>query len=230
MYCAIIGDIIDSRVIETREILQERYKAVFNKINREFNDDIEAYFQIRDGDGFHGLLKKPKNLVEIIMLIKLAIIPHQIRIGIGFGNITTHIDKNDVKNVDGSAFSIARDGMNYISEYKNKYERIYQTTILKFDRNMDLNSNNYQICDIYENLINSVFCACTFIDKKWDRIHADTILEKLKNRTQREIADKLRITQSGVQKRISSSNYYTYEYYNQNIKTAVDGLWEILNG
>ena len=228
MYCAVIGDIIDSREIKNREILQENYKSVFNDINIKFYDDVSANFQIRDGDGFHGLLKNPRNIIDIIMLIRLAIIPNQIRIGIGFGDITTKIDKFNVHNIDGSAYSTARDGMDYLSIYKSKYEKVYQTTILKYDYNI-LDKKISKVCEIYENLINSIFCACSQIEKNWENIHAETILKKINNKTQRDIAYELNITQPAVQKRIKSSNYYTYEYYNKNLSLAIVDLWEKIN-
>ena len=230
MYCAIIGDIIDSREIENREMLQEKYKAVFNQINHNFDNDIGAYFQIRDGDGFHGLLKNPKNLTEIIMRIRLAIIPTQIRIGIGFGTITTKIEKNNIPVIDGSAYNVARDGMDDISQYKNKYEKVYQTTILKYDPGIIIDKNCKRTCETYEKLINSVFCACSFIERNWDKIHAETILGKMENKTQRQIGQELGISQAAVQKRISSSNYYTYEYYIENLTAVISDLWEKVYG
>ena len=181
MYCAIMGDIIDSRkIIRGRGELQERFKAAIETINNTYSQSIESNFAITEGDGFYGLLHSPNDLLRIMMEIRLAITPYQIRIGIGIGSIGTKIVKHESNLVDGRANSTAREAIDYLSETKNKYESVYKTTMLKIDdmeyrKLSEFDCRSEKICKTYESFINTVFCACSAIEKKWNRIHADTI-------------------------------------------------------
>jgi len=229
MYCAVIGDIIDSRKITNdRGETQERFIAAIKNVNNKYGYTIASTFAITEGDSFYGLLSSPENLLNIIREIRLAIAPHQIRIGIGIGSIDTQIERNNSSLIDGRANSTAKDAVNYLSENKNKYESVYMTTLLKVDRLVyeKLDEKESKAYKTYENLINAVFCSCSVIEKRWDTIHADTIQLKIEGCTQREMAEKLGITQSSVQRRLISADYYLHEYYLSELESGIAQLWK----
>ena len=222
MYCAIMGDIIDSRkIIHGRSETQEKFKTAIIGINDKYSDNIESDFTITAGDSFYGLLNSPENLLEIILKIRLAIVPNQIRIGIGIGSIDTQIVRHNGNLIDGKANSTAKEAIDYLSDNKNKYESVYRTTMLKVDSSITLKK-----CKNYESFINTIFCTCSAAEKKWGPIHADTIRLKTEEYTQREIAANLGISQPAVQQRLISSDYYLYEYSLQTINSGIQELWK----
>ena len=230
MYCAIMGDIIDSRnIIEDRSAVQERYKAAMQSINDQYKNVIESNLSIIEGDGFYGLLHSPEKLMDILLDIRLAILPYQIRIGIGIGDIGTVIIKDESNVIDGRANATAREAIDCLSENKKKYETVYRTTMLMIDDkayDQAADSKTIKMCKTYETLINTIFCACSGIEKKWNRIHADTIELKKEQYTQREIAVKLGITQPAVQGRLAAADWYAYVLYLQTIESGLAELWK----
>jgi hypothetical protein len=232
MYVAIIGDIIDSRkIVDGRSEVQERFKAAISNINDQYGNCIETNFAIIAGDGFYGLLHSPENLLKILLEIRIALVPHQIRIGIGIGSIDTEIVKNESNSVDGRANATAREAIDFLSENKRKYESVYRTTMLKIDSALNqertqADCKNVSLCKAYEDLVNAIFCSCSGIESKWNRKHVDTIKLRVNKYTQREIATKLGISQSAVQKRMISADFYTYEYYLAALGSGIDELWK----
>lgn len=227
MYCALIGDIIDSRSLENRIETQRKYVDAFQQINEKFGTSIVADFKVRDGDGFHGLLNTTKNVMQMILIIRLALVPVQIRIGIGIGDIATDIKKTETQEVDGSAFVNARNAMNFAWEQEKKYESINQNTILSVDKNLTCYSNNSIEATQIIDLINLNFCMCSIIEKSWSEKQAEVIKLKLQNLSQRAIANQLKMGQSSIAARLKSSDYYTYNYCTNQIQNYIDILWGI---
>jgi hypothetical protein len=68
MYCAVIGDLIDSKKIkpEERKVLQEKLRLLLERVNNDYSSYIAANFLITLGDEFQGLLIASFPAVEII--------------------------------------------------------------------------------------------------------------------------------------------------------------------
>ena len=225
MYCALIGDMIGSQSLENRNIKQRKYVEVFKEINEKFSSHIVADFKVRDGDGFHGLLNTPENIMQIILMIRLALVPAQIRIGIGFGDITTEIRKAETQEIDGPAFIIARRAMDFAREQEKKYESINQNTILGIEQySKTYNDSRFETKQVME-LINLSFCMCSMIESSWSEKQAEVIKLRTQDLSQREIAKQIKIYQSSVAARLKSSDYFTYRYCMNQIQNHIDSLW-----
>ena len=81
VFCAIIGDIIESRKSENRFSIQNELNKILNHINESYRSSIESKFIITLGDEFQGLLSKPNNIFDIIDKIKMHMYPTQLRFG-----------------------------------------------------------------------------------------------------------------------------------------------------
>ena len=119
MYCAIIGDIVDSKKIKNRAEIQTKLENVLLAINKKYEIDIAANFVITLGDEFQGLLKLPKNLTRIIEQIKMELYPIKLRFGAGIGEIYTEINPKIAIGADGPAYHNAREAIEIIQ--KNKH-------------------------------------------------------------------------------------------------------------
>ena len=71
-YVAIIGDIVDSKQIKDRKVIQQKFKNVLADINTKYSEDIASKFTITLGDEFQGLLKSRNNIMNIICEVEMA--------------------------------------------------------------------------------------------------------------------------------------------------------------
>ena len=60
-YVALIGDLVASRALTPKERaeVQKRFKAVLEKINKDFESEITSLFLITTGDETQDILKRP---------------------------------------------------------------------------------------------------------------------------------------------------------------------------
>lgn len=227
MYCAIIGDMIDSRFIEDRSSIQRRYVDVLDTINKEYESNIAACFKIRDGDGFHGLLKDTDKVMEIILRIRLALTPVQIRIGIGVGTINTEIKRLEIQQIDGRAFVIAREALDCARDREKKYEAVFQNTSIRYEKHFQEIDHPVSAENAIEDLINLTLCACSLIEKSWSEKQAEAINLKIKELSQREIARELNIEQASVFSRLKLADFYTYRYCMNQIQQYINMMWRV---
>lgn len=102
-FWVITADIVGSRNIKDRDLLQKKLFDLRQKTNRKFKDFIKVKFDITSGDGMQGLLKKKAPLVELMNFWEASLYPSKIRLGIGEGAITTKIYSSS-DHMDGPCF------------------------------------------------------------------------------------------------------------------------------
>lgn len=100
-FIAIIGDIRNSRELDSRKKIQDKLNETLEEINLKYQDDIESKFVITLGDEFQGLLSSGRILLHVIQDIKMQLYPVEIRFGIGIGEITTDINTEMALGADG---------------------------------------------------------------------------------------------------------------------------------
>lgn len=204
-YIALIGDIINSRKIENRSLVQEQLSITLEQINQKYQDLIAANFLVTIGDEFQGLLKKSDVLFEIIETIQFALAPYEIRFGIGVGEIITKIDPDRAISSDGPAWWYARE---MIEELKNHHEwGTRSRTNIKLKGLHDSNVNN---------LINSSIYLLTNIRSKWTKSQKEIISYIIKNYgysdsfLQTDLANHFGLNKSSINKTLKSSQFYDY--------------------
>lgn len=216
-YIAVIGDIVKSKKIIDRNEVQNKLKTVLNKINKKYADEIASNFALTLGDEFQGLLKCGRNIIRIISEIEIAMLPIQLRFGIGIGRIDTEINREIPLGTDGPAYHNAR---NMIDELKRK-EKKYETSY-----------SNIMICSQGDNeqidvLLNSILSLCSTLKRKWTSRQIEIISCYIaSDRNQYKAAEKLGITQSSVNKALNNSNYYAYEKAIDIVSSALSEIKE----
>ncbi len=218
MYCAVIGDIISSKLIKEREKTQDNLKKILDEINLKYDSLIAARFTITLGDEFQGLMRSPDKLIEAIDIIKSKIYPVRLRIGIGIGSIDTKIDKNAALGADGSAYHNAREAISSIKQSKHRYQQP--------QHGIKLCSG--ELHDYFEDeLFNSIFVLCNSIENNWTDKQRNLVWDtQFYQKTQRELAKEYGINQSSIQRRLKASNYYAYKYAIDNIQNSLIVKWE----
>jgi len=220
MYCAIIGDIVSSRTIENRELVQKGLAQILEIINKEYSKSIAANFTITIGDEFQGLLQNPSQLIKIIDYIKNKFYPNEIKFGIGFGEIKTEIIKDYAIGADGPAYHVAREALEQVKKSKNQNEKPIQD-ILMYDQ---LNTQLFK-------LINATLSLCYNIEKSWTEKQRCAIYRALySNKSQHELAKEIGLKQSSIHRRLKSGDYFTYKNAKTAISDTIIKVWEQLDG
>ena len=197
-FTAVIGDIVNSKKLEDRNLVQQKLYKCLNHINQQYSNYIASNFMITLGDEFQGLLSSAYCLTEIIEYIERAMYPVNVRFGIGIGEITTAINKELPLGADGPAYYRAREMINRIKSTAGKKKTSYTNIMLNSDCETD-------------SLINEIFALCTFIKKKWTQRQREVIYAHIENGdNQLKTAEALGIAQSNVSTNLSAAGYYTY--------------------
>lgn len=122
MYCAIIGDLVNSRTLPAseRQATQTRLKIVLHEVDEKWQTSVAARFIITLGDEFQGLLHTVSPAIEIATYILDRLYPQQVRFGIGYGELHTTINPDMALGADGPAFHLARSGLDELKASSGK--------------------------------------------------------------------------------------------------------------
>ena len=214
-FAAVIGDIKDSRKLETRKEVQKRLQKVLDRLNRKYEEDIVSSYLITLGDEFQGLLCSGKNILNMINEIKMEMYPVRLRFGIGFGTITTDIRREMALGADGPGYYRAREAVEVLKEREKKNRPVPADLCLK----MEEEDRDKEV------LLNTVFDLLYVVEEGWTERQREIIWDMLVyGDGQQNTAARLSISQPTVQKALAAGSYYTYE---NALKNAAEILGEI---
>jgi len=215
-YFAIIGDIIDSKKIQDRLLVQQNMNAILDKISKKYEQNISSKFMITLGDEFQGLLNNGKYIIEIINTIEDEMHPIELRFGIGVGSITTPINHDLPIGADGPAYYNARKMIE--TQKKNKKKRMEVRTNISLAI-----EDNLQLSD----LLNAIFSLTTLIKTSWTSRQREIINAYIGcDGNQNNTASMLDVNQSTIRKVLKASGFYEYRQANQMITNTLIGLTE----
>ena len=107
----LIGDIVSSKQITDRALIQERLSAALEGLNNRQDPDLASPYTITLGDEFQAVFDSADTLFCDAISILLALHPEQVRFSFGIGAIETPINPNRAIGMDGPAFYNARKGI-----------------------------------------------------------------------------------------------------------------------
>lgn len=199
-FIAIIGDIRNSRSLESRKAIQDKLKKVLEEINIKYKKDITSKFIITLGDEFQGLLANGRNLLNIIQDIRIGLYPVEFRFGIGVGEITTDINTEMALGADGPGYYKARNAIEIMKENEKKNRAVMS------DIRLEINDEKQKM------LINTIFELMKALEQNWTERQREIIWNMLQYQDgQQKVASRIGITQSTVHKALIKGNYYVYE-------------------
>jgi len=190
-YIAIIGDLVQSRKLENRDLVQANLNTVLQSINNsKYSEAICSKFVITLGDEFQGLVSRDFPLRQFLSEYD-SLFGEKIktRFGIGLGELSTNI-KVEAIGMDGSCFHNARAALDQAKK-----------------------ENNFIVFNGFEmNLaINALFQLVNDIKKDWKKrqIEVISIFENIGDQV--SVANKLNITRQTVHKILKASRYELFE-------------------
>lgn len=126
-------DIINSRKLQNRVLIQQKIKDIFNGLNKEYNDILVCPITFTLGDEWQIVLNNPEESYNIYRRIINLLKDLNINCygGLGIGRIST--DKYmDSRDMDGEAFILAREALNSIKESNSFYNENIHSKENKF--------------------------------------------------------------------------------------------------
>lgn len=201
LYIAIIADIIDSRSIKKRSIVQKQLEKLLDQINTTYQHAIASRFIITLGDEFQGVLTSGSVVMRILDKIQREMYPIAIRFGIGVGTLSVALKANSSLGSDGSAFHLARASIREVKALESRKAESKTNILIAIEGD-----------DHFSTLLNTIYKLTWALQASWT-IRQREIIAALQqhNETQTEVAKRLDIVQSSVQKSLASSQYYTYK-------------------
>lgn len=214
-FVAIIGDIRNSRKLESRKSVQDKLKTVLEEINEKYKEDVISKFVITLGDEFQGVLADGKNILKIIEEIRMKLYPVEFRFGIGIGKITTDIDTEMALGADGPGYYKARNAIDKLKENEKKNKAVVADMRLDVD-----NNNGTQVM-----LINTIFELIKAIEQSWTDRQREIIWNMQEYQDgQVGAAHRLGIAQPAVHKALVKGKYYAYAKAIRNVEDILGGI------
>ncbi len=190
-FIVVIGDIVSSRKVEKRNDLQQKLLDVFNGLNASDNENhLVSPYTITLGDEFQAVYEKADHLFLDSIRILEETIPQKIRFSFGIGEISTELNRRQSIGMDGSAFYLAREGIEKLKETRGSY---------KF--------NIYGLEDPkLEKLYNNILMIFSNLLEGWNSNRYTILRSTIAGKAVKEIARDLSITEAAVYKNISDGN------------------------
>ncbi len=157
MAFALIGDIVSSKSLEERKMVQEKLETLIEKLNDDYQDKMIKKLAPTLGDEFQALFKDGTYILEIINKIELEMYPTMLRFGVGIGNVD--FDRGNLNSPfgsDGPVWWNARKAIDEVKERKSKNK-------LEHFSNIYIRSND----EFFNDSIDPVLDICYAIKTKW---------------------------------------------------------------
>ena len=202
MLIAIIGDLIKSKGIKDRDLVQSKLRNILEIVNRNYASMIASDFTITLGDEFQGVLKQGPMILEMLDRIKFEMKPVEIRFGIGMGEISTKIFRDNSLGADGSAYWNAREAINALKK-NNDYATSKVFVVAEKEKQ-------------WLNVMNESLRMCDYLESKWRGSQLEFMCRMIQNYgydidiKQKTIAINFGMSNQMINKKIQNTGYYNY--------------------
>lgn len=112
---ALIADLVASRTLPHREVLQKKLAAALKQVNAQAKD-LASPYTLTLGDEFQAVYRRADSLWADMVAIMAAIHPVQVRFALGVGALATPVNRKQALGMDGPAFHYARAALSELKE------------------------------------------------------------------------------------------------------------------
>lgn len=201
-YISIIGEMVDFKNNADSTQIQKKLNTVLKYINREYETGIAGRFMATAGGEFQGLLESGNDLMKIILDLKNKMHPVKLRFGLGVGEITDGLDFEMPLLATGPCKDKSKEALMLLQNHANKNQSGMA------DVRMEAVGEHSERM----RLVNTVFSLLTTLECGWSSRQREIICNIMKYQDhQSDVARRLGITQSTVQKSLTAAHYYTYK-------------------
>jgi len=191
-YLALKFDIINSRKLPHRDLVQREFLLLAEAVNRRFTNVLAAKYIVTHGDEAQALLKKQDapEAFRIFEFLTVAMRTASLRCGVGLGTLSTDIQAEAI-GMDGTAWQNADAAL---ETAKAKRRAIY---FQGFE----------PVLQLHLNALGNLLC---YIQSRWtgEQVEVIRLLEECSS--QKEIAARLGVSEVAVSKRLKASGWQYY--------------------
>lgn len=204
-YCAVIGDIVDSRNLNDRGEVTAQLKQAIADINLKYSSYITADFSIYAGDEIQGLLSAPGVSYKLIQELKKYMKPIKLVFGVGVGPLATEISKRPITwELDGKVYHRAREMVNRAKKKKPS------------------------ICYCLENSVGDLINSLIYFiesNREFRTKHQQKVVTLYKKYgTQKKVAERLDISQATVSSILNKALFQQVNQAEENINSYLNSL------
>lgn len=196
VYAVLTGDLIQSR--EIKKICGEECTHHLKKTLTEIGKEYAVPFSIFRGDSFQGVSLKPEDALKDAILLRLELISGldlnntktklDARIAVGIGTVN-HLPKDgSAGEGDGEAFQL--------SGFELDQMKAAELNLIVKTPWEEVNAFLPVLCDAVDKIING-----------YTKKQAETVMLTLEGITQKEIGERIGVSQSAVSHRLKGTNY-----------------------
>ena len=110
MYFAIIGDIENSRAIESRKDFQRDFHGILEELSGRARA-LASPYTVTLGDEFQALYSDPTSIMKDLFTLWGRLAPVKFRLSVGMGELDSDVNPRQALGMDGPAFHLAREGL-----------------------------------------------------------------------------------------------------------------------
>ena len=214
----ITGDIVDSRGMSGKA-REKLYRDLKNFLEDLKQQKCLNEYELFRGDSFQCVVEKKEETLKTALMIRAYIKSYisleqkevyaqylekgkiaskgyfpgkqDIRLAVGIGAVD-FMKKNSLAHSDGEAFHLSGDALDRLKSMPNRM--MLKTPDIKFNESIE-----------------PAILLLDAVIQKWTNNQAEIVLFKLKDMKEEEIARKLKITQSAVNQRTKTSQWFAIE-------------------
>jgi hypothetical protein len=112
----IIGDIVASRHIRNRAVIQRRLETALRLLNRHKRSNLVSPYTVTLGDEFQAVYSHSEKIFTDLWYLLYILYPIRTRFSIGCGPLRTSINRKRALGMDGPAFYAAREGIESLKD------------------------------------------------------------------------------------------------------------------
>ena len=185
-YCALIGDVVESRRIDGRAEFQNRLQDLIGLLNQEQESALASPLELSSGDEIQGLFLQPQAVVPVAIRLAEDLYPIRIAYGLGYGGVTTEILAHTYQ-IDGPCFHKARSALG-----RTRSEALWLTA--------------RGFGDPSDRLISALFQLMHAIRARWTSTQIDYI-RRARHMLQKEVAEELGKSPSAVSESLQAAAF-----------------------
>jgi len=180
---AVIADIVASRAIKDRPLIQKQLGEVLAALNARSESGILSPYTITLGDEFQAVFSTADSLFRDAFTILAALYPVRVRFSFGVGTIDTPINFWQAIGMDGPAFHHAREGIEELKRIRGSFD-----------------VNGVETPD--QGLLKHSLALASHVTRKWNRKRLAVFLQLHDRVPVKTIADTVRLSDKAVYKSI----------------------------
>ena len=192
VYAVLIADVMESRArADLRTLLGKKLSAISRRHLRQ--KLIQLPYSITAGDEFQTITRSLPSLPAMIQDLRLSLQPLSLRIGVGFGSVSSRIQA-PVNRLGGEAFQSARQAIEALKA-GNLFK--FETLTAFFSRNEAFNKTINLLYGLHDTLVLKITA------RQWE-----TIQEFHEKPTLEQTARRLRLDNSTVSRNLKRGYYW----------------------